>query len=232
MRYSARVNKWADPDGNTLEHYARPSVAVDVAVLTWSEGALQVMVVEHRRGALALPGTFLHEGEVLTDAAERALRTKAGLVGAQFHQLAMFDDPARDDRGWVLSMAHTVVVPSAALPADAHLVPISGGKVVGELAFDHADMVGLAVEDLRSRYSARVDPAGLLGESFTVLELRRLYEVVFDRALQKDAFRRHVLEGLESTGELSNPGSGRPAETFRRTGDGRLPAQAAVLFTG
>jgi len=226
------VNEWTDTNGKTLGDYARPSVAVDVAVLTYSGGTLQVLVVEHRRGTLALPGTFLHEGELLTDAAERALRTKAGLVGTQFHQLAMFDDPARDERGWVLSMAHTAVVPAAELPADAILVNVVGGAVESELAFDHADMVRLAVEDLRTRYALQVDPAGLLGESFTVLELRQLYEVIFDRELQKDAFRRHVMEALESTGELSNPGYGRPAEMFRRKGEGWLPAQASVLLTG
>lgn len=226
------MNEWTDSKGKSLGDYARPSVAVDVAVLTYSGGALQVLVVNHRRGTLALPGTFLHEGELLTDAAERALRTKAGLIGTQFHQLAMFDNPARDERGWVLSMAHTAVVPAAELPADAILVNVSGGTVEQELAFDHADMVRLAVEDLRSRYAAQVDPAGLLGDSFTVLELRQLYEVVFDRELQKDAFRRHVIEALESTGRMSNPGTGRPAELFSRKGDGRLPAQASVLMTG
>ena len=226
------MNEWTDSKGKTLGDYARPSVAVDVAVLTYADGALQVLVVEHRRGGLALPGTFLHEGELLTDAAERALRTKTSLVDTQFHQLAMFDDPARDDRGWVLSMAHTAVVPAAELPDNAILVKVVGGTVGQELAFDHADMVRLAVEDLRSRYALHVDPDGLLGDSFTVLELRQLYEVIFDRELQKDAFRRHVIEALESTGEMSNPGTGRPAEMFRRKDDGRLPAQAAVLLTG
>lgn len=220
------------PSGKSLEDYPRPSVAVDVAVLTYSSGALQVLVVEHRLGSLALPGTFLHERELLTDAAERALRDKAALPGTQFHQLAMFDDPARDDRGWVLSMAHATAIPVGDLPADAILVPIHHGRAAQDLAFDHADMVRLAVEDLRERYATQVDPAGLLGETFTVLELRQLYEAVFDRDLQKDSFRRHVSKALENTGEWSNPGNGRPAEIFRRRGDALLPAQAAVLFAG
>lgn len=220
------------PSGKSLECYPRPSVAVDVAVLTYSTGALQVLVVRHRLGALALPGTFLHERELLTEAAERALRDKAALPGTQFHQLAMFDDPARDDRGWVLSMAHAAAIPVDGLPSDAVLVPIQHGRVTQSLAFDHADMVGLAVEDLRERYATQVDPAGLLGETFTILELRQLYEAVFDRELQKDSFRRHVSKALENTGEWSNPGNGRPAEIFRRRGDARLPAQAAVLFAG
>ncbi|MBP1159820.1 NUDIX hydrolase [Rhodococcus sp. PvR099] len=219
-----------DSSDRTLEDYPRPSVAVDVVVLTYSEGALRVVVVEHKRGMLALPGAFLHERELLTAAAERAL-LKADMTGTQFHQLALFDHPDRDERGWVLSMAHTAVVPADALPETAILVPVHDGAVEQELGFDHADMVRLAVDDLRARYAARVDPAGLLGESFTMLELRQLYEVVFARELQKDSFRRHVVGSLEKTGEWSKLGNGRPAELFRRNGDAGLPAQAAVLFT-
>ncbi|MFZ2529003.1 MAG: NUDIX hydrolase [Rhodococcus sp. (in: high G+C Gram-positive bacteria)] len=215
----------------TLADYDRPSVAVDVAVLTYLDDNLHVLVVDHRLGSRALPGTFLHCGERLVDAAHRALRDKAAVTGLKFRQLHMFDAPGRDDRGWVVSMAHTAAVPAADLPPGAILLGVDNG-VVDDLAFDHADMVRLAVDDLRARYTMQADPDHLLGDEFTVLELRRLYEVIFARSLQKDSFRRHVVEALENTGHLSNPGQGRPAELFRRRAGARLPAQAAVLLTG
>ncbi|MGW0027477.1 NUDIX hydrolase [Rhodococcus sp. NPDC003383] len=221
-----------DRAGKTLADYDRPSVAVDVAVLTCLDGELRVLVVDHHLGGRALPGTFLHRGERLVDAAERALRDKAHITGLKFHQLRMFDDPDRDERGWVISMAHTAAVPVTDLPDDATLHVVHDGTVDGDLAFDHADMVRLAVDDLRARYAAQVDPDRLLGEEFTVLDLRLLYEAIFDRPLQKDSFRRHVVAALDSTGRLSNPGHGRPAELFRRRGAAQLPAQAAVLLTG
>ncbi|MFC9787905.1 NUDIX domain-containing protein [Rhodococcus sp. NPDC127528] len=222
--------EWTDPSGSPLTAYPRPSVAVDVAVLTCSGDALQVVVVEHRRGLSALPGTFLHQGERLADAAVRALRDKAHLTGTRFRQLALFDDPDRDDRGWVISMAHTAAMPFRDLPEDALLVDVHDGEAAEGLAFDHAEMVRLAVDDLRARYAERVDPDHLLGESFTVLQLRRLYEVVFGSTLQKDSFRRHVRDALEATERKETDGAGRPAEVFRRKGDGRLSAKAAALF--
>ncbi|MGW5073019.1 NUDIX hydrolase [Rhodococcus sp. NPDC004095] len=213
--------------------YDRPSVAVDVAVLTYRDGVLRVLVVEHEKlGGRALPGTFLHSGERLADAAERALRDKAGLAGAAFRQLAMFDDPRRDDRGWVISMAHTAVLPAKTLPADAVLVAVADGETSEDLLFDHADMVRLAVDDLRGRYAQRVDPDGLLGEKFTMLALNELYRVVFGLdKLQKDSFRRHVIAALEPTEELVSTGAGRPAELFRRNGEACLSPKAAALFT-
>ncbi|MCA1008234.1 NUDIX hydrolase [Rhodococcus hoagii] len=213
-----------------LTDYPRPSVAVDVAVLTVDDRGLGVVVVDGPRG-LALPGTFLHPGERLSDAAERALNTKAGLTGTDFHQLAMFDAPDRDDRGWVLSMAHGAALPSDRLPHDVRLVHIEDRTADEPLAFDHAAMVSRAVDDLRARYARHVDPSGLLPDEFTVLELRRLYEAVYGRSLPKDTFRRLVVDALETTGRTRSGGAGRPAEVFRRTG-AELPAGAAALLAG
>ena len=41
---------------------------------------------------------------------QRCLREKAGVEGTRPRQLHVFDKPDRDDRGWVLSVAHMDVV--------------------------------------------------------------------------------------------------------------------------
>src|SRR5688500_10882260 len=102
---------YRDSSGRTLEDYPRPSVAVDTAVLSIGLSCgLDVLLVRRdsaqRREAWALPGTFLHKGERLADAVLRSLAEKAGLRGTTPRQLHVFDDPGRDDRGWVLSVAH------------------------------------------------------------------------------------------------------------------------------
>lgn len=222
--------EWKDSNDKSLTDYPRPSVAVDVAVLTVDADSLKVLAVPHRTGAPALPGTFLHPGERLSDAAARALSGKAGLDGVALHQLRMFDDPRRDDRGWVVSMAHGATVSADRLPSDAILFTCNGPSIA-TLAFDHHDMVGFAVLDLRERYARRPDPDRLLGDTFTILELRHLYEVVYSRRLPKDSFRRHVIEALDSTGEMSTAAGGRPAEIFRRRDGAELPRSATALFT-
>lgn len=214
-----------------LTSYPRPSVAVDVAVLTVRDDRLQVVVVDHRIGGLALPGTFLHAGEVLADAAARALAEKAGLQRVPFTQLHVFDAPARDDRGWVLSVGHSAAMPADRLPADGRLLPIEAGRAAGDLLFDHGEIVRLAVDRLRRDYATELDPAGLLGERFTVFRLRKLYEAVFERPLMKDTFRRLVVPNLESTGEYGTD-FGRPAEIYRRTSLTRLTPKAWATLTG
>src|SRR5688572_13386105 len=65
-----------------LTAFPRPSVAVDVVVLTTALGALRAVVYQRRehpgRGKHALPGGFVGIDESLDHAAARLLRDKAG----------------------------------------------------------------------------------------------------------------------------------------------------------
>jgi len=212
-----------DDAGKTLEDYPRPSVAVDTAVLTVPESGrpqLSVLLVRrdgtHRRGQWVLPGTFIHVNETLTDAVLRALRDKAHLEGLRPRQLQVFDDPSRDDRGWVLSVAHVDVVPhdrlTTALQAGCILEPVD---TVAGLAFDHDAIVHMATQDVRSRYREHPDPDRLLPEPFTLLQLQRLHEAVGGGELVKDTFRRSMQPHLVATGELAEGTRGKPARLWR-----------------
>lgn len=147
-------------------------------------------------------------------------------------QLQVFDAPDRDDRGWVLSVAHLVAVPSWALSElaeGASLLPVAP---LPELAYQHAEIVDSAVAALRSAYLAGPDPAGLLGEApvvglalpgasveagtpFTLGELQRVHEAVLGEAMQRDTFRRGMLPSLRETGEIERGGVGKPARVYR-----------------
>lgn len=227
-----------------LSEFPRPSVAVDVAVCTVVDGRLCVVVWRRSgttaRGAWALPGSFVRERETLTDAVARTLRGKCGIVGLAPTQLRVMDDPRRDRRGWVLSVAHLDVVTPEALagrePADTVLLAPVRADAAGDpsddgrrapsildlpgrqrrLPFDHDVIVALAVAELRRRYRDRPDPAGLAGERFTLHELRRLHEAIAGGALQKDTFRRTMLPFVEATDEVARGAVGRPARVYIR----------------
>ena len=213
---------YTDTSGKALTDYPRPSVAVDVALLAVVPHAgLSVLLVRrkgrHRHAQWQQPGTFLHEGETLSDAANRALLSKVGVQGLCPVQLTVLDAPDRDDRGWVLSVAHLDVVPqerlTAAVSDAVRLTRVSDAR---GLAFDHDEIVQRAVERLRSEYDDAPDPRGLLEEPFTLLELQRLHEAVFDRSLPKDSFRRAMEGQLQHDGNTRAGVVGKPARLFRR----------------
>jgi ADP-ribose pyrophosphatase YjhB (NUDIX family) len=206
---------WRDASGRTLDDYPRPSVAVDVALLTVRDGRLEVLVHERvtgfEAGRRSLPGTFVHVDELLADAALRALHDKVGVTGEQPEQLGVFDDPARDDRGRVLSVAHADLVPLERLGVADTMVPAHDP---GDLSFDHAAIARRAVEWARDLYRDRPDPRGLAGSEFTLFELQRVHEAVLGERLQKDTFRRRMLGSLRETGASSSGSVGKPARLF------------------
>jgi ADP-ribose pyrophosphatase YjhB (NUDIX family) len=222
--------------------FERLSVAVDVALLSASAGALHTLVVrrgEHpAKGRWALPGTFVGAAEPLEAAAARALSAKGGLSGPYLEQLFTFGDPARDPRTRVLSVAYYALVDferflgasraSREVAVGRLVVPWEGEtggpvELVAEdgaalpLAFDHADILGTAVRRLRGKLDYTPVGFQLLPASFTLLELQRVHETVLDRPLNKDSFRRRMLASglLEATGERQADVDHRPAERYR-----------------
>jgi 8-oxo-dGTP diphosphatase len=213
-----------DSTGRTLTDYPRPSVAVDPALLTRhpERGLVVLEVARDDTEKWALPGTFLHDGETLAEAVERSLRDKAGVHGIRARQLHVFDAPDRDERGWVLSVAHVAAVRPDQLgstgsgsAAEVRLVSVDRP---GELVWDHSDIVRRAKQHIRARYLSGPDPDRLLGNKFTLPELQRVHEDVAGHELSRDKFRRRMEPHLIATGLFNdNTGTrGRPAAFFRR----------------
>lgn len=195
-------------------------MAVDTAVLTVDPDiGLSVLQVRRSGGrGWALPGTFIHEAETLADAVNRSLADKANIRGLRPRQLHVFDELGRDDRGWVLSVAHIAVVPVGQLATRfADFTRLVSVDSPGRLIYDHSDIITRAVDDLRERYAELPDPGRLLGDEFTLRDLRLIHEVVAGKALQRDTFRRAMEPHLEPTDGVAAGGRGRPAALFRRS---------------
>ena len=221
--------------------YPRPSVAVDVALLTIREGTLWTIVTRRTerpsRGRWALPGVFVGLDEALDAAAARALGTKVGLSGVFTEQLYTFGDPRRDPRTRVISVAYYALVEPTALEASARhpdtfrarvRVPWpgeTGGPVdivddddaALPVAFDHADILGTAVKRIRGKLDYAPIGFELLPARFSLRDLRLVHEAVLGRRLNKDSFRRRVLDrGLVvPTGERAAGVGHRPPELYR-----------------
>jgi 8-oxo-dGTP diphosphatase len=208
-------------------------VTVDVVALTIRDEALSALVVrrgsEPFQGRWAIPGGFVEPDETLYDAATRELEEETGLRAevARLEQLGSYGDPDRDPRGRVVSVAWLAVVPEGARPAagsDAAEVawrPVSALLGEDRLAFDHARILADGVERARAKLEYTALATAFVGETFTVADLRRVYEVVWGVALDPGNFHRKVTNAgfVEPTGEIVQRGPGRPAASYRRVED-------------
>lgn len=227
--------------GYDASRYPHPSVAVDVALLTIRDGALSTLLVRRAespaKGAWALPGVFVRPDEDLAEAADRALATKAALAGVFTEQLYTFGAPDRDPRTRVISVAFYALVPPAAFSASAAgpevrparlVVPWAGeagGPVAAvddngaplPLAFDHGEILGTAVKRIRGKLDYAPIGFELLPDRFSLRELRLVHEAILGRPLNKDSFRRRILDrGLVApTGDRAGGVGHRPPELYR-----------------
>lgn len=222
-----------------LDQFPRPSVAVDLAVMSLTQsGELGVLVHQRtgdRAGAWALPGSFLREHERLTHAVARTLKEKCdlpatALAGRTPRQLHVFDDPKRDERGWVLSVAHLLVLPAKTLlpaltaktslafaPIRNGLAQLPGGQK--SLPYGQDEIVARAFEELVRQYLEVPDPERFIdSDTFTLSELADVhFAIVGKDQWAIDTFRRHMSRQLQPTKEMKQKETGRPAALFKRT---------------
>ena len=115
--------------------YERPSLSVDVVLLTMKDGELRTLLVRRRehpfQDAFALPGGFVGVTEELEDAAKRLLAKKAGLGPMFLEQLYTFGRVGRDPRTRVVSVAYYALVDAATF--DHGIAQLASGDSGGEL---------------------------------------------------------------------------------------------------
>ena len=210
------------------------AVTTDSVVFRVSEHTLELLLIRRRNepfaGHWALPGGFVEPGETLKDCVSRELLEETGAGDDVYlEQLYTFGDPGRDPRGRTVSVAYLGLVayseaqaPAAATDAEAaQWFPVDR---LPALAFDHTEIIGKALERLRSKLRYSTIALKLSPEHFTLSELQRVYEVILDRALDKRNFRKQIL-GLgvvEPTGERQRNGNHRPAMLFKAANTGEI----------
>jgi ADP-ribose pyrophosphatase YjhB (NUDIX family) len=203
---------------------ALPAHTVLAAVFQVRQGELQVLLWERARepfrGAWSLPGGALDAGETLEESILRHLATKVDVREvAHLEQLGTWSDPARHPQRWELATAYLGLVPlgiDARVPADTRWHPVGG---LPETAFDHGAIALAGRERLRGKLSYSNIGFALAPDTFTLAELRDVYEAALGYDLSATNLKRVLLRrgAIESTGErrTHGPAGGRPAEAFR-----------------
>lgn len=208
-----------------VNKYERPSVTVDVVMMTLRQHDLQVLLVKRRswpcEGLWAIPGGFVNMDESLEAAAKRELQEETNVQDVYMEQLYTFGDPERDPRTRVITVVYFALLDSARLQvkaaSDAADVGWFSVYNLPELAFDHAKILDYVLSRLRGKLDYTNIAFNLLAEQFTLHELQQVYEIILHRKLDKRNFRKKILSTgiLEDTDAKKMEGMHRPARLYR-----------------
>lgn len=216
--------------------YPHPAVTTDTVVFAIRDDQLQLLLIrrasEPHAGQWALPGGFLEIDEGLEDCARRELREETGLDGLYLEQLRTFGAPGRDPRERVLSVAYFALLPlhapqelEAASDASAAVWHPCAG--LPALAFDHEQIVAMALERLRAKLLYSTIALQFMPGCFTLSQLQSVYETILGEPLDKRNFRKRMqgLGCLEETGDMARNGQHRPARLYRA----RVPDRVNII---
>ena len=227
-----RTREGEPPPGYDPSQFPAFAVTVDIVILTMSEGRLHALLVRRGEapfeGMWAIPGGFKRPAETLDEAAKRELVEETGVDAASLlAQFGAYGDPERDPRMNVVTVGYLAVIRDVGAivagsdAADAALVPVSDVlNEKRELAFDHLRIVRDAIERVRVELEVSGIATAFVGTTFTMAELRAVYEAIWGVQLDAANFRRSIVteDGwVIPTGRRARPGSGggRPAELYR-----------------
>jgi 8-oxo-dGTP diphosphatase len=206
MKKSAESKELNEDASNyDIDAYQKPSVTVDIAVCTFRERQVQVLLVKRNfppfKNAWALPGGFvsIEARESLEAAALRQLKAKTGITDVYLDQLKTYGDPARDPRMRVITVAYFALLPFSIIAnlstaqSDENAQWFSLHELPVKLAFDHR----LILTDLAKRLEGKISYTpiafNLLDKQFTWAELQAVYEDVLAQKLLTPNFRRKIL---------------------------------------
>lgn len=203
-------------------------IAVDAIVFGYSKNeGVSVLLIKRKydpfKDSWAIPGGFVLQYESLEEAVKRELWEETGIKVNYLEQLYSFGEPNRDPRQRIISIAYFALVKSSQFQqlkasTDAEEAQWFSINKLPKLAFDHRQILQMAIERVRAKI--RYQPIGfeLLDKKFPFADLEKLYAALLDRNIDRRNFTKKILslDLLEDTGELAAlAGAGRPSKIYQ-----------------
>lgn len=206
------------------KQHPRFLAAVDCVIFGYEAGELKLLLYprafEPAKGEWSLMGGFIREDESADTAAQRVLAETTGLKDVFMEQVAAFSSPFREPTERVISIAYFSLIridrfkKNRPETTSARWWPVNN---LPPLIFDHAEMADLALKKLQQKAGSTLAGSELLPPKFTLLQLRNLYEAIYQRRFDPGNFRKKMLslKVLERLDQKNSTDSKKGAYYYR-----------------
>lgn len=200
----------------------------DCVIVTFHEGHLKFLLTERNEYPYkewwALPGFFVEKDEEIEDAVKRITYEHTGLKDIYLQQLAAFAGVKRHPEGRILTVAYMAFVryddvKNKVKPVTDYMRQAQwfNSNNLPELAFDHREIIDMALKKLKINLTISLMPYEILPEKFTLTQLQQIYEAILGETLDKRNFRKKILNlgYLKELDEIQTGVSYRAARLYK-----------------
>ncbi len=182
------------------KQHPRFLAAVDCVIFGYEAGELKLLLYprafEPEKGKWSLMGGFIQTHESADEAAQRVLAETTGLNDVFLEQVSAFSLPDREPSERVISVVYFSLIRIDRFKKNRPEVTGATWWPVNNLPpliFDHTEMVEQALKKLQQKAGSTLAGSELLPSKFTLLQLRTLYEAIYQRKFDPGNFRKKML---------------------------------------
>jgi len=211
-----------------------PNLSIDCVVFGFYNASLKVLAVRLKGQSLwGLPGGYIQKEEDVDSAANRILQERTGAANIYLQQFRVFGNLNRSEgffEGYPDDLWHKqryVSIGYYALVNFSEVNPVMDlfsdacewldVQDLPEFMMDHRLILDKALSALRKQLNYKPIGLSLLPEKFTMPELKKLYEIILGKTLNRGNFYRKILRFgiLEKLNESRKGGAHKAPDLYR-----------------
>jgi len=205
-----------------VESYPAVPLTVDCVIFGFDQNSLKVLLIKSDLAQFAekysLLGDNVKSNEDLDDAAHRVLLERTGMKDVYLEQVHSFGKPQRHPGGRVVTTVYASLlnIKHHELSITDHELNWHPVDLVGEMAFDHKEILEFCVHWLQKRIQEHPLAFNLLPKKFSLRQLQNAYEAILNCKLDRRNFRKKfaAMGYLIDTNEMEVNVMHRPGKLY------------------
>ncbi len=154
------------PDGYNTEY----------TIFTFKDNKLNLLLIKNNVNEYCIPGKFIEKNQTAKDVVDKNIAKYFTIKNEQYfaRHIAVFDDPQRDYRGWIISNVFYVIVNYNDLNEyRGNFYPVDEISQMN-IAYDHKEIIEKMIENIRKDLYETTIAKHFLDNHFTISELQAL----------------------------------------------------------
>lgn len=181
--------------------YKNQGIHVISSLFTVETGDVKVLLIKNKnsfQNNYILIGGALYNDEELVDGMKREIYEKTRIKNIRLYHSGIYSKVNRSNIKRMLAISYTGVVDSTKINLIKEVLKDTDAKWISltklpELAYDHKEILKDAILSLRERILTTNLLQELFPEGFTIPELQNVFELIFNKKLDRRNFRKKIL---------------------------------------